>query len=63
LQAFTLGEFPAPMSVCAITSIFGGFITSAAQLIEFHEIKTGWPLVSVGDMIGYSILVISNILF
>ncbi|XP_003608703.3 WAT1-related protein At5g47470 isoform X2 [Medicago truncatula] len=56
LQAFTLGEFPAPMSVCAITSIFGGFITSAAQLIEFHEIKTGWPLVSVGDMIGYSIL-------
>ncbi|AES90900.2 nodulin MtN21/EamA-like transporter family protein [Medicago truncatula] len=56
LQAFTLGEFPAPMAVCAITSIFGGFITSAAQLIEFHEIKTGWPLVSVGDMIGYSIL-------
>ncbi|XP_058757723.1 WAT1-related protein At5g47470-like [Vicia villosa] len=56
LQAFTLGEFPAPMSLCAITSFLGGVITTAAQLIEYHEIKTGYPLVSVGDMIGYSVL-------
>ncbi|XP_004508915.1 WAT1-related protein At5g47470-like [Cicer arietinum] len=56
LQAFTLGEFPAPMSVCAITSFLGGFITAAAQLLEYHKINTGWPLVSVGDMIGYSLL-------
>jgi uncharacterized membrane protein YoaT (DUF817 family) len=58
LQAFTLGEFPAPMSLSAITSFFGGLITTAAQLIEYHEFKTGWPLVSAGDMIGYSVLVI-----
>ncbi|KAK2409804.1 hypothetical protein P8452_71120 [Trifolium repens] len=56
LQAFTLGEFPAPMSLSAITSFFGGLITTAAQLIEYHEFKTGWPLVSAGDMIGYSVL-------
>ena len=56
LQAFTLGEFPGPISLCAITSFFGGIITTAAQLIEYHEIKTGWPIVSVGDMIIYSIL-------
>ncbi|XP_050871437.1 WAT1-related protein At5g47470 [Lathyrus oleraceus] len=56
LQAFTLGEFPAPMTLCAITSFLGGVITTATQLIEYHEIKTGWPLVSVGDMIAYSVL-------
>ncbi|CAK8562724.1 unnamed protein product [Lathyrus sativus] len=56
LQAFTLGEFPAPMTLCAITSFLGGVITTAAQLIGYHEIKTGWPLVRVGDMIGYSVL-------
>lgn len=60
LQAFTLGEFPAPISLCAITSFFGGFMTTTAQLIEDHEFKTGWPLVSAGDMIGYSLLVIST---
>jgi len=32
-------------------------MTVAVQLIEDHEFKTGWPLVSVGDMIGYSLLV------
>ncbi|WVZ25624.1 hypothetical protein V8G54_004168 [Vigna mungo] len=56
LQAFTLGDFPAPMSLCSITCFFGTFMTVAVQLIEDHEFKTGWPIVSVGDMIGYSLL-------
>ncbi|XP_017413230.1 WAT1-related protein At5g47470 isoform X1 [Vigna angularis] len=56
LQAFTLGDFPAPMSLCSITCFFGTFMTVAVQLIEDHEFKTGWPIVSVGDMIAYSLL-------
>ncbi|KAK7330768.1 hypothetical protein VNO77_24967 [Canavalia gladiata] len=56
LQAFTLGHFPAPMSLCALTSFFGTFMTVAFQLLEDHQFITGWPFVSVGDMIGYSLL-------
>ncbi|XP_027337645.1 WAT1-related protein At5g47470-like [Abrus precatorius] len=56
LQAFTLGDFPAPVSLCALTSFFGTFMTAAVKLLEDHEFKTGWPLVGVGDMIGYSLL-------
>jgi drug/metabolite transporter (DMT)-like permease len=56
LQATTLVEFPAPISLCAITSLIGVFITAAVQLIQDHKIDTGWPLVSVGDLIGYSLL-------
>ncbi|KAL5183861.1 WAT1-related protein [Glycine soja] len=50
------GDFPAPMSLCAITSFFGTFMTAAVQLVEDHEFKPGWPIVSVGDMIAYSLL-------
>ncbi|XP_061341086.1 WAT1-related protein At5g47470-like [Gastrolobium bilobum] len=56
LQAFTLGAFPAPISLCAISSLFGAFMTTTAQLLEDHEFNTSWPLVSVQDMIGYSLL-------
>lgn len=63
LQAFTLVDFPAPMSLCSLTSFFGTFMTATVQLVEDHEFKPGWPLLSVGDMIGYSLLVISTSLF
>ncbi|KAM5572925.1 WAT1-related protein [Rosa sericea] len=56
LQATTLGDFPAPMSLCAITSFIGVFITAAVQLIQDHKIETGWPLVSARDLIGFSLL-------
>nr|KYP55369.1 Auxin-induced protein 5NG4 [Cajanus cajan] len=56
LQAFTLADFPAPMSLCALTSFLGTFMTAAVQVVEDHEFKTGWPFVSVRDMIGYSLL-------
>ncbi|RDX87140.1 WAT1-related protein, partial [Mucuna pruriens] len=56
LQAFTLGDFPAPMSLCALTSFIGTFMAVTVQLVEDHEFKTGWPLVRVVDMIGYSFL-------
>ncbi|XP_024174398.1 WAT1-related protein At5g47470 [Rosa chinensis] len=56
LQATTLGDFPAPVSLCAITSFIGVFITAAVQLIQDHKIETGWPLVSARDLIGFSLL-------
>lgn len=56
LQATTLGDFPAPMSLCAITSLIGVFITAAVQFIQDHKIETGWPLVSARDLIGFSLL-------
>ncbi|XVE65089.1 hypothetical protein DITRI_Ditri07aG0154200 [Diplodiscus trichospermus] len=56
LQATTLGDFPAPMSLCAITSLIGVIITAAVQLVEDHDLQWGWPLVSVRDLIGFSLL-------
>lgn len=59
-QAFTLGDFPAPMSLCVITSFLAGSLAAVAQLVEDHQFSTGWPIVSVGDMVGYGFLVIST---
>ncbi|GLT65835.1 hypothetical protein SLA2020_382410 [Shorea laevis] len=56
LQAATLNDFPAPMSLCAITSLIGVVLTAAVQLIQDHKIETSWPLVGVGQMVGYSAL-------
>ncbi|KAK6262886.1 hypothetical protein QUC31_008702 [Theobroma cacao] len=56
LQATTLGDFPAPMSLCAITSLIGVIITAMVQLVEDHQLKLGWPLVSVKDLIAFSLL-------
>ncbi|KAM7248921.1 hypothetical protein ACFE04_013429 [Oxalis oulophora] len=56
LQATTLGSFPAPISLCAITSIIGVVITAGVELLQDHKIELGWPLVSVGDLLGYSII-------
>ncbi|KAA8522219.1 hypothetical protein F0562_012892 [Nyssa sinensis] len=57
LQATTLGDFPAPISLCVITSFIGVILTAIAQLIQEHRLEIGWPLVSVGNLIGYSLLV------
>ncbi|XP_022737771.1 WAT1-related protein At5g47470 [Durio zibethinus] len=56
LQATTLGDFPAPMSLCAITSLIGVIITAMVQLVGDHDLHWGWPLVSVRDLIGFSLL-------
>ncbi|KAK3039490.1 hypothetical protein RJ639_028072 [Escallonia herrerae] len=56
LQASTLTEFPAPISLCAITSLFGAILTLVVELIQGHHIETGWPLLSVHELIGYSLL-------
>ncbi|KAF9689888.1 hypothetical protein SADUNF_Sadunf01G0139200 [Salix dunnii] len=56
LQATTLVDFPAPMSLCAITSLIGVVITAAVQLIQNHKLDIGWPLVRLEDLICYSVV-------
>ncbi|XP_058778199.1 WAT1-related protein At5g47470-like isoform X1 [Vicia villosa] len=56
LQAFALGDFPAPMSLSAITSLFGGFMTAVVQKFQGDNLKSGLQLVSFGDIIGFSVL-------
>lgn len=56
LQAHTLGDFPAPMTLCAATSLIGVIITILIQLVQEKRLKTSWPLVSFADLIGYSFL-------
>lgn len=58
LQAATLGDLPAPMSLCAITSFIGVVLTVAVQMFQNHKLETGWPLLSVSTLIAYSLLVI-----
>ena len=58
MQAFTLGDFPAPMSLGAITSLIGAFMTTIVQELDNHRPKAGRLLASSGDLIGYFILVI-----
>ncbi|XP_059655179.1 WAT1-related protein At5g47470-like [Cornus florida] len=56
LQATTLGDFPAPMSLCAITSFIGVILIAILQWIQERRIETGWPILSVPQLIGYSLL-------
>ncbi|KAL5551178.1 hypothetical protein UlMin_001354 [Ulmus minor] len=56
LQATTLVDFPAPVSMCAITSLIGVFITAAVQLFQDHKLELGLPVLSVSVVIGYSFL-------
>jgi len=58
LKAFTLGDFPAPMSLGAVTSLLSAFMTATVQVLEKHRLKTGQLLVRSGNLIGYFILVI-----
>ncbi|GAB2300859.1 hypothetical protein Dimus_034894 [Dionaea muscipula] len=56
LQAHTLGDFPAPMSLCAITSLIGVIITALVELGQYHRFDIGWSGLGVGNLIGYSLL-------
>ncbi|KAL3497495.1 hypothetical protein ACH5RR_040227 [Cinchona calisaya] len=56
LQAATLGNFPAPISLCATTSFIGVILTGFVQLIQDGRIDIGWPLLSIKDIMCYSLL-------
>ncbi|KAG2283213.1 hypothetical protein Bca52824_054433 [Brassica carinata] len=57
LQASTLAEFPAPISLSAITSLIGVVITTMLQLLQNPNTKvvTG-SLVSISNLVGFSLL-------
>ncbi|KAI4303256.1 hypothetical protein MLD38_038908 [Melastoma candidum] len=56
LQAVILIEFPAPMSVCGITSLIGSLTTLAALLLEGNGFNTAWANLSPGRLAGFSFL-------
>ncbi|CAL1375844.1 unnamed protein product [Linum trigynum] len=56
LQATTLGDFPAPMSLCSITSVIGVVITVIVQLLQGQTWDVFFPLVDVRDLVGYSLV-------
>ncbi|KAA3454788.1 WAT1-related protein [Gossypium australe] len=56
LQAITLGDLPAPMSLCAVTSFIGMIITAIFQLVEDHALQWGSPFVSFKDLIIFSLM-------
>lgn len=57
LQATTLGDFPAPMSLCAITSLIGMFITTVVELLQNHKLDFDWEFVGLTETMSYITLV------
>ncbi|KAJ8436335.1 hypothetical protein Cgig2_005259 [Carnegiea gigantea] len=57
LQAHILGELPAPMTLCAVTSLIGFVTTMLAQLAQEHRIRLSLPLVRFCDLITFSLFV------
>ncbi|KAI4377912.1 hypothetical protein MLD38_015468 [Melastoma candidum] len=55
LQAKVLADFPAPMSLCAVTSLMGAFTTVAVELMEKHRIEFIGPFANLGNLVGYSV--------
>ncbi|KAF2299082.1 hypothetical protein GH714_030461 [Hevea brasiliensis] len=55
-RASTLGDFPAPMSLCAITSLIGVVITAIVQWFQDPNFGITWPFMKLGDLVGYSLL-------
>ncbi|MBA0684752.1 hypothetical protein Goari_026315 [Gossypium aridum] len=56
LQAITLGDLPAPMSLCALTSFIGMIISAIVQLVEDHALQWASPFVSFKDLIIFSLM-------
>ncbi|KAG2261769.1 hypothetical protein Bca52824_068848 [Brassica carinata] len=57
LQASTLAEFPAPISLSAITALIGVLITMVVQLLQNQNGKLlTRSLISIGNLVGFSLL-------
>ncbi|XP_031124670.1 WAT1-related protein At5g47470-like [Ipomoea triloba] len=57
LQAATLGDFPSPISISAITSLMGTVITIIVELIQHHRLEIiGFSKISVHALVAYSLL-------
>ncbi|KAK4338242.1 hypothetical protein RND71_042729 [Anisodus tanguticus] len=47
IVAATLGDFPAPISLCAVTSLIGMVLTGIVQFIQQGCLEIGLPLLSI----------------
>uniref|UniRef100_A0A7N0VHW1 WAT1-related protein n=1 Tax=Kalanchoe fedtschenkoi TaxID=63787 RepID=A0A7N0VHW1_KALFE len=56
LQATTLSEFPAPISLAAVISFVGIFTTLIVQLIQDHSFQLVLPNLSIQDLLTISLL-------
>ncbi|KAJ8632167.1 hypothetical protein MRB53_025503 [Persea americana] len=56
LQARTMGDFPAPMSLCVATSFIGSILTVALQLIQEGKLSSGVPSLTINTLLSYTIL-------
>ncbi|KAF9615956.1 hypothetical protein IFM89_027313 [Coptis chinensis] len=56
VTAATLGDFPAPISLSAVTAFVGAIITAVVQLVQKHNLEIGTPLVSGKDLVGYALM-------
>ncbi|XP_042504083.1 WAT1-related protein At5g47470-like [Macadamia integrifolia] len=56
LQAHVMIDFPAPMSLCAVTALTGAIISGILQLIQEHKLDFSWPLVDTRVLIGAALL-------
>ncbi|XP_019156006.1 PREDICTED: WAT1-related protein At5g47470-like [Ipomoea nil] len=56
LQAATLGDFPSPISISAITSLMGTVLTVIVELIQNHRLEIGFSKISVHALVAYSLL-------
>ncbi|KAK6947572.1 EamA domain [Dillenia turbinata] len=56
MQAAALVELPAPISLCAVTSLIGASLTAMLQLLRYHTIDFGLQILGVRGLIGLSVL-------
>ncbi|KAL4565650.1 hypothetical protein LXL04_029753 [Taraxacum kok-saghyz] len=56
LQAITLRDMPAPISLCAITSLIGVMLTVMVEFIQDHAIGKEWHVWSLKQLTWYALL-------
>lgn len=62
LQAATMVHFPAPFTLCAVTSMIGAVLTAIAQIISEGRIEMGSPVISLTSVVALILLVLKNML-
>ncbi|XP_077235429.1 nodulin MtN21 /EamA-like transporter family protein [Tasmannia lanceolata] len=56
LQAAAMGDFPAPLSLCAVSSLIGSILTGILQLIQQGNLDAGSEFMSAGSLVAYAIM-------
>ncbi|GAB2230188.1 hypothetical protein Drorol1_Dr00014446 [Drosera rotundifolia] len=57
LQAYTLGDFHAPITLSALQSLAGSILTALAELCQEQKFDVGWPAVTIVSLIGFTLLI------